>query len=299
MAIRTRTYAELLLQINAIIGNGTTSVENSRINSLINLAASRAKRSTDYWERFLVVDEPRTVSRGFVSTTEDSFNVYGAGTAEVNGLFQRNGTANSVARYSLYDSDGTDVLWDIEYDGSANWEILVGADHPTLVENTVYYTIASVATTPPTSGWSASTGDTPAPLLKATQDIESALYWTRNADSRTAYRTYEFSSDTYGLRPWGNTDDDGIVYVTYVTPDTNTYGDGTGGTTSAIPEEWFDYISLYVAYIFQRSERQEGGIALASVEPALYAQHMRLETQGTPRMVMDNVSSRISYQNIL
>ena len=304
MAIRDRTYSDLRLQISAICGVDFDSNESKRVDALINLAASRAKRSTDYWERFLVVDEPRTVSRGFVETTEDSFNVFGAGTEEVNGLYRRNGLENAVARYSLYDSEGTKVFWDIEYDGVANWEILVGVDHPTFVAGTVYYTVADPATTPPETGWSSSTGESPTPNLRATADIETALYWTRGADSYRSFHTYEFSSDTYGLRPWGNVNTNGIVYVTYVKKNTEIYGAGTGGTTASIPEEWFDYISLYTSYMHQVSQRQQNnnagyGIALREVERSLIDQHMRIESQGTPRMVQDNVATRISYSSML
>lgn len=304
MPVTNRTYADLLLQIDALTSDSATTTESTRINNLINLARTRAKVATDYWERWLVVDEPRRVSRGFVQVNEDSYNVYGAGTDAVNGLYEVNGTANGNARYSQYADDGTTVLWDIEYDGSANWEILVGAGNTDLTENTVYYTVVNTDSLPPESGWTIDNGVRESPLLKPTSSIETALYWTKQSNSRTAYRTYEFSSDTYGLKPWGNSSESGIIYVTYTKKDTQKIGDGTNGTTTVVPEEWFDYISLYVAYTYQASQRQSNDnpgytIALREVNQALWDQRMRLETQGTPRLVKDNVQSRIAYSNML
>lgn len=304
MATRDRTYAELRSQISAICGVDFEGSESTRVDGLINLAASRAKRSTDYWERFLVVDEPRTVSQGFVETSEDSFYVYGAGTEEVNGLFQRNGTVNGVPAYSLFDEDRTTEKYSLVSNGLGGDGFLVIGDAD--VTNDPLYECGMDGTLPgyPETDWSADAGTAPAPNLRATADIETALYWQKGADNARAYRTYEFSSDTYGLRPWGNTDTNGIVYVTYVKKNTDIYGDGTGGTTTAIPEEWFDYMSLYASYMHQVSQRQQNnnagyGIALREVERSLQDQHMRIETQGTPRMVQDNVASRISYSNML
>jgi len=84
------------------------------------------------------------------------------------------------------------------------------------------------------------------------------------------------------------------VYVTYKAALTDTYGDGTGGTTSSIPDEWFDYIALYTARHMQIASRQNNDspfavIASREVEDALVDQHMKIEHQG----IIDNLGRKI------
>ena len=81
------------------------------------------------------------------------------------------------------------------------------------------------------------------------------------------------------------------------------YGDGNSGTTASIPAEWFDYITLYAAYMYQSSQRQNNpnaayGMALREVDSSLEDEMMRLETQGIPQTVRQNVETRIAYSSI-
>lgn len=306
MATYERTWNELIGLIGAMAGVNVSSrpEEIDHVKSLVNLAASQARKSTDYWERSLVIGEPRTVSRGYVAASEDSFHAYGAGTSDVNGLFQRNGTANTKARYSLYQSDGTSIDWDLEYDGSANWEILVGADHGSLTADTVYYRVASTADLPPTTGWTTITGTTTAPALVDVADVDTFIYWQRDDPVARESRTFEFQASSGGVRPWGNRDTNGVVYCTYIKRNSDVYGDGTGGTTSSIPDEIFEYLALYTSRMLQIAKGTANGspyaaIASREVETALENAHMRLEASGIPQTVRQNVETRIAYSSIL
>ncbi|MCK5643604.1 MAG: hypothetical protein KAJ19_22585, partial [Gammaproteobacteria bacterium] len=89
MSLSTQTYSDLFAEVEALCGKSFTDVETRRVTRLLNLAARRAYRESVWWERYLVVSQPRTVSRGEIETSEDSFQVYGAGTSDVNGLYLR------------------------------------------------------------------------------------------------------------------------------------------------------------------------------------------------------------------
>ena len=296
MSLETRTYAELLDQINGLVGTELTGNQLTRVRSNVNLAAKRAYDRSRWWERFLVVAEPRSVSRGYVDFEEDSFHVYGAGTDEVNGLYVRNGTANGKARYSKYQDGSTTLIdWDIEWDNSADWEILVGANHGTLTADTLYYTVTDASTTPPLTGWTtAAAGTAPAPLLVDVAKIKSffsihatdpyAGSWTEQlefvANTRGAYLTYVQDYDT--------------VYVTYKKALTDRYGDGTEGTTSTIPEEWFYYMALYAARQHQIAERvgdMTAVLASREVDEALLDELEKLENQRTSAALDINTST--------
>ena len=86
----------------------------------------------------------------------------------MNGLYVRNGSVNGKAKYTKYDTDGTTVLYDIEWDNATDWQILSAAD-------AILYDITDSSATPPTSGWAANTGAAPAPLLVDVADIDTFL----------------------------------------------------------------------------------------------------------------------------
>ena len=298
MALSTRTWDDLVGLIGAMTGinPASRSEEVGHIKHLVNLAASRAYRSHKFWERYLVAGEPRTLNRGYIAFEEDSFHVYGAGTDEVNGLYKRNGTANGNPRYSKYQADGTSIDWDLEYDGSANWELLVGAGHETLVENTVYYTVASTASTPPTTGWALDTGTTPAPALVDVAKIDT--FFTVHVDGfpldgSGGWKADKIVSSRGCYVETGNSPAT-EVYVTYKAALEDTYGDGTGGTTTDIPEEFFDYIALYVSRQMQIAKGTANGspyaaIASREVEAVLEDEHMKIEHQG----IVDSLGRQI------
>lgn len=296
MAVFERTYDEAVAQVEALTMGGFSATDRGRISTIFNLATTRAKRKTDYWERTLVVDEPRTVSRGILQTSEDSFNVHGAGTDPVNGLYVRNGSTNAKARYTLFDSDGTTILYDMVWDGSTDWQILD-------VDDAVLYDTTDSSETPPLSGWASNTGESPSPLLVDVEDIETALYYRKDSSLFRSSRTYEFAADGYGIRPSALGEENTTVFVTYIKRLTDVYGDGNSGTTTSIPAEWFDYITLYAAYMYQSSQRQNNpnaayGMALREVDSSLEDEMMRLETQGIPQTVRQNVETRIAYSSI-
>lgn len=287
MSLSTRTYDELKLQVEAMVGKDLTPKQVVRMNSNINLAAKRAYDRSKWWERFLIVAEPRTSSRGYVDFTEDSFHVYGAGTSGVDGLYVRNGTVNTKAAYRLYDSDGTTELYSIEWDGSTDWQLLDSSDN-------IIYDITDSSTTPPTSGWAANTGTAPAPLLVDVAEIKTviAIHAYKNYGSDWSEQV-EFAASSRGiyltfcqsLNP---------VYVTYKKVLTDRYGDGTGGTTSTIPEEWFYYMALYAARQQQITEQVGdvgAGIQSREVEEALLDELEKLEVQRTAAALNINRSS--------
>jgi len=60
--MQTKTYASLITLIEALCGVTFTSLELPRIKAMVNRRAYKAYRSTNYWPRFLVVGEERTVT---------------------------------------------------------------------------------------------------------------------------------------------------------------------------------------------------------------------------------------------
>lgn len=69
--MQTKNYTtDLLPLIKALCGIEFALTELPRIKALINSRAKRAYRATNYWPRFLVVGEARTVTNGVVPFTQ-------------------------------------------------------------------------------------------------------------------------------------------------------------------------------------------------------------------------------------
>lgn len=317
MAVFEDTYSNLKAQTEALIGYQISSApELDRFNSLVNLAISRSRKAFDYWQRYLVIAEPRTVSRGFLQTNEDSFHVYGAGSSAANGLYVFESNDGTRSKYYKYDESGDVATVKLEYSGG-NWElktlvavtldgepVTLGGEQVFAADQTLY-DITSASTTPPLSGWSSVDGNNPAPLLVDVAEIETALYWQRHDPKIYGNsRTFEFQGSSIGVTPFSNREENTIVYVTYIKRVTDIYGDGSGGTTSDIPGEVFDYVALYCAYMIQASSRQSNasaayGLALTEVNRSLEDAMYREESQGVAQTIRQNVETRISYSNIL
>jgi hypothetical protein len=272
-----------------------------------------------WWERYLVVSQPRTVSRGEIEFSEDSYQVYGAGTSEVNGLYVRNGDQNGFPAYTKYDSSG-----DAEYSvfvetplALNTWTIQAGSpSSPTGNELYIHPdTDVDISPTPPASGWDVASSaglppvpysDEPAPLLVDLQNIDTCMMVNREdiLECR-GYYPIQFHVSGRGIVINNSEKVDGdVAYVTYKKTFTDVYGDGTGGTTSDIPSEWFNYMALYAARQQQISQRQGNGspyaaIASREVDEALQDELMKLEEQNISNGIAKRIQTHMQYNTQL
>ena len=89
MSLKNSTFLDLKNLTFALIGReyASDTAQFARLVALWNQGAKRAYRASNYWDRHLVVGEPRTVIQGHVASSEDSFYISDAGKTEVNGLY--------------------------------------------------------------------------------------------------------------------------------------------------------------------------------------------------------------------
>jgi len=69
--MQTRTYADLYDLIQALCGVTFATIEEARIRALVNRRASKAYKASNYWTRFIVVGEQRSVSEGYIPYTQE------------------------------------------------------------------------------------------------------------------------------------------------------------------------------------------------------------------------------------
>ena len=301
MAQQTRTWAEVVGLTQARAGAAFSSgTETTNIGFLLNSAARTIYDESRYWERYLVL-EPRTASRGYIATTEDSFNVYGAGTSKVNGLYVRNGvSADGNPAYTLYKSDGTTAIYNMWSDNNTLWVITVTAVDAAASE--ALYLKSSSSLTPPTSGWQnngIAIGLLPVPLVQPLSDIDEAMgYWDGakwsggDPTSLTAY------PDQNGIRVASNVT--GTVYVAFKKTWTDIYGNGTSGTVTTVPSEWAEFMAYDAARSYRASQGGEDGfnpIALRDVSNALERALMKVSRSGAIAALTNQLKTQYSTDN--
>lgn len=279
MAQNTKTWSSLEALVQARIGTDLSSKSTTRLQALANSAAQMLYDENPWWERFLVL-EPRTVERGYISYDEDSFNVYGAGTSDANGLYVRVADVESLPAYSMQDAD-ENAEYTIQSDGAGGWELVE------ISSGDILYVITSASVTPPEGAWDVDTGESPAPIIQALSEIgeyighwNGAVFQCAGATPGTAY------PDQNGIRVT-NCSTDGTVYVAYKKTLTDIYGDGQSGTTSAIPAEWHNYMALQTASAWTGSQK-DSTVRVADIDKAWEQALLKINRQG----IYNNIASR-------
>lgn len=290
MAQNTKTWSSLEALVTARLGHDLSDKDEVRVQTLANSAALTLYDETPWWERFLVL-EPRTVERGYVQFTEDSFNVFGAGTSEANGLYVRNGDLNGANAYTLYDADGTTELYSVAAVLSPSipsWKLVVGAPTASFTE-AIYGVSGPVSTaTPPTSGWQISgDGEEPAPLVQALSEIgeyighwNGAVFQCAGATPGTAY------PDQNGIRIT-NCNSGDVVYMAFKKTLTDVYGDGEAGTVSDIPAEWFNFMALQTASAWDAAQDRPT-VRVKDIDRAWEQALLKINRQG----IYNSIASR-------
>jgi hypothetical protein len=222
-----------------------------------------------------------------VAYTEDSYNVYGAGTSEVNGLYVRNGDMNGSNAYTMYDSDGVTELYSIAAILSPSipgWKIVPGA--PTALSGDALYDnpIFPAGTTPPEGDWQSSgDGEDPAPIVQATSEIGEYIgHWDGELWTCADSQRGQAYPDHNGIKI-ANCNHGDTVWVAYKKEFTDTYGDGENGTVSDIPAEWIEFMSYDAARAYAASQGNQDGynpVAIRDVDRALERALMKVSRQG-------------------
>jgi len=203
--MQTKNYTtDLLPLIKSLCGTEFATIELPRIKAMINSRAKRAFRSSDFWPRFLVVGEERTVTNGYIPWDETGLN--------------------SIDTF-------------IRIHRTAPFEASSSQDFDFWVDNT------------------------------------GAKIIDGNLASTSAFATYKME--------W-----------------TNVYGDGSGGTTTAVPDEWFEYLAHGTYADWLRAEGQMEKAALADQEAMdkLTDELLRIDEMRSSGLISPRFSSHANMQ---
>jgi hypothetical protein len=120
----------------------------------------------------------------------------------------------------------------------------------------------------------------------------------QNPYQTASVQEFDFMVTATGAKLISGTLDPANAWVTYKRQFSDTYGDGTGGTTTSIPDEWFEYLAHGTYADFLRAEGQQEKAALADQEADLILQDelIRLDEQHTQTIVSQRIMTNANMQ---
>jgi len=105
-------------------------------------------------------------------------------------------------------------------------------------------------------------------------------------------QSLNFYPDGNGIRITNG--DTATVYVAYKKVLTDIYGDGTSGTVSDVPREWFEFMAYHAAFSYQVAERvgiEQMTIAYRDVQSRLDTQLLKISRQGIWRTIANQLET--------
>lgn len=204
--MQTKNYTtDLLPLIKSLCGVEFAAIELPRIKAMINSRAKRAYRASNFWPRFLVVGESRTVTNGYVPWTESGL-----------------------------DSIDTFIL----------------------IHRTEPY------------------------VLESAQD-------------------FDFYVDFNGAKITDGSLNSSAAFVTYKKQTTDVYGDGTSGTTTSIPDEWFEYLAhgTYSDWLRAEGQMEKAVVADQEAMDKLTDELIRIDEMRSTALVSTRIQTNANMQS--
>jgi hypothetical protein len=204
--MQTKNYTtDLLPLIKSLCGAEFATIELPRVRAMVNSRAKRAFRMSDFWPRFLVVAEERTVTNGYVPWDE--------------------ATLDSIDTY-------------IRIHRTAPWASASAQDFDFYVDNT------------------------------GAKVLDGAL------NSATAFTTYK--------KQW-----------------TDSYGDGTSGTTLLVPDEWFEYLAhgTYADWLRAEGQMEKASVADMEAMDKVTDELLRIDEMRSSGLISPRISTNASMQS--
>ncbi len=287
--------------------SGVSSFLENEDNKLLELANRRfyeSYQSTPMWPRYLLSAQPRTITNQIVPFTQDGFHVLGAGTTAVNGLYIKNSSlTNSTVSYTKFDTDDTTALYSLIYSGSATtWNLIAGAagdGGATQYANTTSTNSSSGVEEDATiseTGWTVSSGDSPAPSVRDLSAVQEFMRFHRAQPFlNNSSVEFDFFLQADGAHVMNvSSDNDTAIYVTYkkqITPayistwDLNSAKTAALNDVTLIPNEFFHYIAHATYADFLRMDGQHDK---ALVEEQTAEKYLANELEKTDQIMNNN-----------
>jgi len=266
-----RKNYDLYVLIRALSGVSTfLTNENTKLLELANRRFYESYQSTPMWPRYLLSAQPRTITNQIVSFTQDGFHVLGARPTAIKRIYIKNSSlTNSVVSYTKFDTDDTTALYSLIYSGSATtWNLITGAagdGGATQYANTTSTNSGSGVEEDATiseTGWTVSSGDSPAPSVRDLSDVQEFMRMHRAQPFlNNSSVEFDFFVQADGAHVMNvSSDNDTSIFVTYkkqITPSyLSSWDIDNSGSPTEVPNEFFHYIAHATYADFLRMDGQ-------------------------------------------
>ena len=285
--------------------------EDTKLLELANRRFYEAYQATSMWPRYLLSAEPRTITNQIVSFTQDGFDVLGAGTTAINGLYIKDSSlTNSTVSYTKFDTDATTALYSLIYSNSGTtWNLIAGAagdGGATQYANATSTNSGSGVQADATiseTGWTVDNGTSPAPSVRDLADVQEFMRMHRAQPFlNNSSMEFEFFIQADGAHVMNvSSDNDTSIYVTYKKelpaylttwdlnpnsspPDTEPLNDIT-----LVPNEFFHYIAHATYADFLRMDGQHDK---AIIEEQIAEKYLANELEKTDQIMNNNTVKR-------
>jgi hypothetical protein len=110
---------------------------------------------------------------------------------------------------------------------------------------------------------------------------------------------FDFIVDNTGAKPLDGALDSTSAFVTYKMQNTSVYGDGTSGSTTTVPDEWFEYMAHGVYADWLRAEGQMEKAQVADIEAMdkLTDELLRIDEMRSSGLIAPRISTHASMQS--
>jgi len=320
--------------IQALCGVVFASVETPRIKALINRRALRAYRSSNYWTRFLKIGEKRAVGPGgsppvqaSIEIGSDDFKLkftanpitfpgvagntirvraVNPGTPNANLSFSRSGSDQTINLATNLSGQVTSTATQIKNAIAASRDVAplfllvdcdlgTGSDGTGVYEAHDYVSLEGGANAVPPL-------DIPASVIpyseSGLQPIDTFLRVYKQAPYFAAsVQEYDIMVTASGATLVCGDLNPTEAFVTYKAQLVDTYGDGSG-ETSSIPAEWFQYIAhgTYADYLRAEGQQEKAVIADQEAEMLLQDELIRLDENHTSGLVSNRIFTNANMQ---
>jgi len=285
--------------------------EDTKLLELANRRFYEAYQATSMWPRYLLSAEPRTITNQIVSFTQDGFDVLGAGTTAINGLYIKDSSlTNSTVSYTKFDTDATTALYSLIYSNSGTtWNLIAGAagdGGATQYANATSTNSGSGVQADATiseTGWTVDNGTSPAPSVRDLADVQEFMRMHRAQPFlNNSSMEFEFFIQADGAHVMNvSSDNDTSIYVTYkkelpaylttwdLNPNSSPPNTEPLNDITLVPNEFFHYIAHATYADFLRMDGQHDK---AIIEEQIAEKYLANELEKTDQIMNNNTVKR-------
>ena len=110
---------------------------------------------------------------------------------------------------------------------------------------------------------------------------------------------FDFFVDNTGAKLLDGALDSSTAFVTYKIQNASVYGDGTSGSTTTVPDEWFEYLAhgVYADWLRAEGQMEKAQVADMEAMDKLTDELLRIDEMRSSGLICPRISTHASMQS--